>query len=192
VSEIPQLEPSLITSKAITPHLEPRSTHQGNGRGKDDDDNPTRAMAVVAMKMAGASFASIAGELGYASAGRAQNVYERALAASVDMDTDLTRARTLQVKRLDRLLMSVWEKAINPKHRDHILYASTALKIIDRTSKLQGLDAPVQVNMTHSASYEDIERWASKMASIASPDEIVVEADIFDEQDAPWESPTTP
>lgn len=177
--EIPAPSLEEIEAGKINPDLRKRATR--NPGGRDNDDNPTRAMSVVALKVAGASFATIAEELGYASPTRAREVYERALAESVDEDTDLVRARALQNTRLDRLLMSVWPKANNSKHPDHLAYVRTALALIDRKNKMNGYDMPVQVDVRHTAAIEEIEAWAVQAAAQITGSEQQPEASIFDD-----------
>lgn len=147
--------------------------------------NRTKALAVVALKIAGASFDTIAKDQGYSSALAARQAYERILAETVDEEKDLPRARQLQNARLSRLLQSTWRKAIDDKHADHLAYVRTALAIIDRQNKMNGWDTPTQVNVAVTPQMEQIEAWAARMAAEVTGEEIVIEADLFDEHDDP-------
>jgi hypothetical protein len=176
-----------VNTGALNPHLEPRSTHQGGGRGKDDDDSPTRARAVVALRMAGATFQEIADQLSYASARRVRDVFERALAETVDETADLPAQRNLAYRRYERMLSSLWARANNPKDRDHLAYNARAMALIDAEVKLLGLAAPQQINVTRTPDYEEVMAWVNGMASRIRGEEIVVEADILQiEQGEEW------
>lgn len=168
-----------IASGDLNPHLKPRSTHQGGGRGKDDDDNPTRAMAAVALRLGGAGYATIAAQLGYASERRVRDVIERALAESVDNPEDRARLRSVQQARLERMLTSVWTRANNPKDPDHLAYSARALAIIDRENRMLGLDMPTEVTMHHVPELGEVQAWVAAMAQRMSTRPQVVEAEIL-------------
>lgn len=168
-----------IAKGELNPHLNPRSTHQGNGRGKDDDDNPTRAMAAVALRLGGAGYATIAAQLGYASERRVRDVIERALAESVDNAEDTAHMRQVQHARLERMLTSVWTRANNPKDPDHLAYSARALAIIDRENKMLGLDMPTEVTMHHVPELTQVKAWVEGMAARLAGEPQVVEAEIL-------------
>lgn len=172
--------PDQIAKGALNPHLNPRSTHQGGGRGKDDDDNPTRAMAAVALRLGGAGLDTIAAQLGYASPRRVRDVIERALAESVDNSEDKTEMRRVQHARLERMLTSVWTRANNPKDPDHLAYSARALAIIDRENRMLGLDMPTEVTMHHIPELGEVREWVNGMAARLSQTPQVVEAEILE------------
>lgn len=171
--------PEQISKGALNPHLNPRSTHQGGGRGKDDDDNPTRAMAAVALRLGGAGYKTIALQLGYASERRVRDVIERALAESVDNAEDTAHMRQVQHARLERMLTSVWTRANNPNDPDHLAYSARALAIIDRENKMLGLDMPTEVTLHHVPELSQVRTWVEGMAARLAGEPIVVEAEIL-------------
>jgi len=169
-----------IAKGELNTHLKPRVTHQGNGRGKDDDDNPTRAMAAVALRLGGAGYATIAAQLGYASERRVRDVIERALAASVDDTEDTQRLRKIQHARLERMLTSVWTRANNPKDPDHLAYSARALAILDRENKMLGIDLPTQVAVHHIPELGEVQAWVDGMVGRIKGAPQVVEAEILE------------
>jgi hypothetical protein len=148
-----------------------------NPGARDNDDNPTRASAAVALKLAGASFEAIAKELQYADAYRARVAVERALAESVPLE-DVDQLRGLMGRRLERLLQSTWRRAINDRDPDHLQYVRTSLAIIDRHARLRGLDSPQQVQITTPQNHE-VQRWIEQMAAKVV-EQTAEEADIID------------
>lgn len=171
--------PEQVNKGDLNRHLNPRSTHQGGGRGKDDDDNPTRAMAAVALRLGGAGYKTIALQLGYASERRVRDVIERALAESVDNAEDTAHMRQVQHARLERMLTSVWTRANDPKDPDHLAYSARALAIIDRENKMLGLDMPTEVTLHHVPELSQVRTWVEGMAARLAGEPIVVEAEIL-------------
>lgn len=174
-------DPRDLTPGAAPPSLE--SIERGMNRDlekTDDEGGPTRAAAAVALRIAGASFTSIAKELGYSSAYRARQAFERSLAESISVDAedDLAKVRYLNGRRLERLLQSLWGRATNPRDVDHLAYARTALAVIDRHSKLMGTDAPQQM-VVHTPSANEVEAWIVGMVNQVKGD-AVGEADIIE------------
>lgn len=145
-----------------------------------DMDTTTKALAVVTLKMSGASFVDIARELEYESPQTAKAAYERILAESVDENVDLPRARALQNARMSRLLQSLWRKALDDKHPDHLAYNRQALDTIRAMNKMNAIDLPTQVEVKVTPSMAAIEAWAADFARQVTGDEITVEADIFE------------
>lgn len=146
-----------------------------------DMDGPTKALAVVTLKMAGATFADIARELEYESPQTARLAYERILAETVDEDVDLPRARALQNARMSRLLQSLWRRATNDKDPDHLAYNRQALDVIRSMNKMNAYDLPTQVDVKITPTMAAIEAWAADFAArLTGEDEIVIEADIFE------------
>ena len=169
-----------IARGKLNPEMNPRSTHQGQGRGRDDDDNPTRAMAAIALRLGGAGYETIAAQLGYASARRVRDVVERALADSVSDTDDIPRMRKVQHARLERMLTSIWTRAINPKDPDHLAYSARALAIIDRENKMLGIDLPQQISVSHTPDLQEVESWLKGMAERVHGVVAVEEAEILE------------
>lgn len=138
----------------------------------------TRSQSALALKLSGASYTDIAKVMGYSSAYHARQAVERVLAASADSPEDRDKMRVLVDRRLNRLLQSVMSKAVDPKDAQHLAYNARALAIIDRTAKLWGVDAPVQVSIAPADSY--IHEYAQRLLGAAAADNSAIEADIVD------------
>ena len=80
-------------------------------------------------------------------------------------------------KRLERLIRSVWTKAIDPENPDHLTAVDKARQLIDRHAKLYGLDAPTEFVVSSPAASE-LEKWVSTVINESRP--ALPEADIFD------------
>lgn len=144
-------------------------------------ESKTKAQGALALKLYGASYTTIAEQMGYSSAARARQAVERLLATSADSPEDRDKMRELVGRRLDRLLQSVMGKAIDPRERDHLAYNARALAIVDRQAKLWGVDAPTQIQFTPTDHY--IEEYVAKIRPLADADVAGEEADIFEADD---------
>ena len=96
-------------------------------------DKTSRALE---LRKGGATYASIASELGYTSAGGAHNAVSRALKKTLKEPAN--EVRILELERLDALLGAMWPHKNRPEMLDRIL------KIMERRAKLLGLDAPTK------------------------------------------------
>lgn len=116
-------------------------------------DRPSRSQSAVGLRLSGASYTDIARVLEYTSPAQARQAIERVLASTADSPEDLKNMRVLQTRRYERLLQSVMSKAVDPEDAEHLAYNGRALAIIDRISKLHGVDAPTQVQFTPTDEY---------------------------------------
>jgi hypothetical protein len=140
------------------------------------DNSTTTAEAAVALFVFGANYTEIKNKLGYSSAHRAKRAVERALAASADSEDDRDKARTVIRKQLRRLLAAHMPQAVDPKNPNQLPYSARTLAIIDRLSKLDGADAPTQIQV--SASDQLIEEMVMALSPTAQSDLEQVEYDI--------------
>jgi hypothetical protein len=124
----------------------------------------TRHRAAAKLRVRGADYNDIAETLGYTNGQAARAAVEIAL-ADMNPSEDLTSQRQLALARLEGLLRSTSKGALSPmitvetvtpqgtivEHRvvneGHIAYAKLHLSIIDRIIKLQGIDAPTQIEL---------------------------------------------
>lgn len=157
-----------------------RRIEDGQDPNADLDNITTdnKSQSALALKLSGASYTDIAKVVGYSSAYHARMAVERVLAASADSPEDRDKMRVLVDRRLNRLLQSVMSKAVNPKDPQHLAYNARALAIVDRTAKLWGVDAPVQVSIAPADSY--IHEYAQRLLGAAAADQSAVEADIIE------------
>lgn len=139
----------------------------------------TRGDAAVGLLVSGASYADIAKLLEYRDVNAAKLACDKALARTVTVP-EKEAMRTVVHQRYERLLKSVMPRATNPKDSQHLAYNARANSIVDRMSKLHGLDAPTQVQFTPTQEYlEDYTRQIQASLGL-NPDE-VEEADIFED-----------
>lgn len=143
-----------------------------------EGDADTRAQAGITLKIQGASWSDIARVLEYPRPIDARNAVERALATASNSEESREHLRVIQDRRYNRLLLSVMTKAIKEDDRDHLAYNARALAIIDRISKLHGLDAAQQVQVT--ASDETIQSYVERLSMLAKLDTKSVEGEIID------------
>lgn len=117
---------------------------------------------VLELRLMGVTFDVIAQQVGYASPGSAHNAYKRALLRTLREPAE--ELRELEVARLDRLLSGIWTKAL----RGEVSAVQAALKIMERRSKLLGLDAPqkIQAEVTNYDGGSDIDREVQRLADL--------------------------
>lgn len=138
------------------------------------------AGAAAALRMDGYTFEEIARILGV-EPHRAKNLvddYLSHIAASDVGERDRAALRRREDMRLDRLLYSVWAKALDEEHPEQLGAIRIALAISERMSKLHGLDAPQEV-IVHSPTTAEIDNWVASVARVAH-DHGVVEAEVVD------------
>lgn len=143
-----------------------------------DRNTGTTAEAAVSMFLFGASYTDIKNRLGYSSAHRARIAVERALAESADSDEDRDRARLVVRKQLRRLLAAHMPQAVDVKNPNQLAYSARSLALIDRLAKLDGVDAPTQIQI--SASDDQIREYVELIMPMARADNEVIEADILE------------
>lgn len=106
-----------------------------------EPDRLDKENQIVELRRAGVAWKVIAERTGYASASGAYNAYQR-IAERV-IRPGLEEYRDLELERLDRLQAGVWGKALNGDLRA----LDSVLRIIDRRTRILGLDAPKEVNL---------------------------------------------
>lgn len=135
-----------------------------------------KAHAAVEMLMAGAHLSDICEVLGYPTERTAQVAIELALEQRLLTTDDKTHLRRLAASRLERLLRSVWPKAIDPDHPEHLLANTKARENIADFRRLHGLDAPAEV-IVHSPTQIELEAW---VARVVRGEEKIEEYDIVE------------
>lgn len=133
------------------------------------------AKAALGLRLAGASHVEIMEVLGLGSSALARRNVEYALSSAIN-DADVTALRAEEAARLERLLRSVWGKATDPKSNEHLHAVKVALQVIDRHSRLLGLDAPTEI-VVHNPTVAEIDEW---VASVVQTDMNVVEGEVID------------
>ena len=111
-------------------------------RGAASPTSPQRLKALdkqrqaLALRMAGASFDEIAESLGYADRGGAHKAVMAALQST--LPEPAAQVRELELKRLDRLWLGVWDAAT----KGDLQAVDACLRIMKRRADFEGLDAP--------------------------------------------------
>lgn len=148
-----------------------------NGERKDAiRARERKANAAIQMKAAGAEWSEIAEVLGYPTGRHALVAVENALERELN-ETDKTFLRSLTSKRLERLIRSVWPKALDETSPEQMVAVGRARELIADHRKLFGLDAPTEVSV-HTPDSAEIQSWVAKVAAIGAPK--LEEDNIFD------------
>lgn len=114
--------------------------------------NGTVVESAMALVVSGASFNDVARILNFKSGAHAKRAVERALASTVTLN-EKDQLRKIATRRYEALLKSVMPRATDPKASNQLAYNQRAQSIIDRMVKMQGLDAPTQVQVTPTDEY---------------------------------------
>jgi len=145
------------------------SGESGKSKGKNLASARSRkANAAVQMRLAGATWGEIALALGYPTPRQALVATERALVKQLDNADDREKMRKIAGARLERLLRSVWPKAIDPDSPDHLIAVSKARDLVDRHARLYGLDAPTEV-VVHNPTQVELESWVTRLLAATEP-----------------------
>jgi hypothetical protein len=94
---------------------------------------------IIELRRTGATWELIAKATGYANASGAYKAYQKAIGKIVAPKVEELRA--VEVDRLDRLQFAIWERA---KDGD-IKAIDAVLRILDRRTRILGLDAPTKI-----------------------------------------------
>jgi hypothetical protein len=165
-------------AKDIQDRLDKAGLDNFNADLLDLPENVTRVQAAVALKLAGTSYTDIARVLEYSDPRYARLAVEKALAMTADSPEELAVLRVIQTKRYERLLASTWNKAVDPDDDEHLAYNARATALVDRISKLHGVDAPAKVNFTPSDEY--LQTYVQRFLALAQTAGDAEEADIED------------
>ena len=138
-----------------------------------------KALSVLELVDMGYQFDEIATIMDLKDEDEARAQFERGLVRYLKDDPDApAKMRAVATRRLDRLLRSVWPKAIDPNHEDQMTAQSRALAIIDRHIKLHGLDSPAQLNVDINPSNDELNAFVATV--LAMRENHPEEGDIFE------------
>jgi hypothetical protein len=136
-----------------------------------------KANAALAMRLSGATWEDIASVLGFPTERAALVAYESAMEKQLETPESREELRRLARLRLERLMRGVWAKAIDPENAEHLAAVSKAKEIIAQITRLEGSDAPTEVNI-YSPAQSEIEAWVAEQVNKTVPQ--LEEADIFE------------
>lgn len=101
-----------------------------------------RGQEAIKLRMAGATIAQIANQLGFANeSGAYKSIIRELERTSKDMGESTEAVRQVVLKRLDQMLFTVWSDVLSGDN----VSIQTALRIEERRASLLGLDAPKQI-----------------------------------------------
>jgi hypothetical protein len=134
-------------------------------------------MSAIQLRRDGYTWDQIAEAVGFPTGRAALVATETALEAELATSESHEFMRKLAGDRLDRMLRSVWKKATDPTHPEHLAALDRARILVAQHADLFGYVAPKrQVNINPSAA--QLEKWVAGMLAVEAPE--VEEADIFE------------
>jgi hypothetical protein len=142
-------------------------------------DPPTRAAAAVTMAVEGAGYDDIARVMDYRTPVEAKHAVWDAIAAVEADHENVERMRTLQARRLDKLLYSVFRQATTPGHPDQLSFGRYALAIMQAQRSLFGMDAAQQI-VVYTPTQREIAAYAAQVQDLLRTQSGAIEADIID------------
>lgn len=120
-----------------------------------------RRAKCIELRLAGTRYVVIAVELGYADEHSARRDFDRALTASLQgLQSSADEFRALELERLDRLQVSVWDAAIGGDLRA----VEVVLKIMNSRAKLLGLEAPARMELSIESIDQQIAETRQRLA----------------------------
>lgn len=110
-----------------------------------------RRKKAIALKIAGLDYQAIADQLGYADRAAAYVDIDRALKKNLDEEAEqVALLRHITVQRYDRLQAAWWPKALKGDAKA----AEIVLKVMAQRAKIEGTEAPAQVDVSGGVKYE--------------------------------------
>lgn len=105
-----------------------------------------RAAQAVELRIAGYTYARIAAALQFANPSSAKKAVDRALSAETESQVKARDAlRKLHNLRIERLIQGLWSAAAT---KGDVKAAAAIKGLLERQAKLNGLDAPINVQIT--------------------------------------------
>lgn len=149
----PQHEQEAAALAAALEQRPPASVRQGQP-GHDTADERANAIRILTLRVQRLTYAQIADEMGYSDAGSARHALMRAL--DRHEAENVTQLRTLENLGLDADERRLAAIAANPevKPRDQISAVDAKTRLRARRARLNGLDAPVKVEVSASIQQE--------------------------------------
>ena len=117
---------------------------QGSEKGHEARSAERREQALQ-LRMGGMSYYYIGQELGVSKSTAYLDVQKAIKEIQERYAEDALTVRTMEIKRLDIMMIGLWEKASSGDN----VSIDRVIKIMDRKAKLLGLDAPVKSDITN-------------------------------------------
>lgn len=129
----------------------PKGKQGGKNKGKNITAQDRRLQAVQ-LRRNGATFDAIGKAIGISTARAHKIVTEELDRSAKQLNNETEQLRQLEVMRLERLLVSISTAITNGQ----LGAVDKAIKISERLSKLQGLDAPTKLDHTGAIPVTEI------------------------------------
>lgn len=97
-----------------------------------------RRLKALQLRMAGASYRAIAGQLNISLAQAHEDVQRELEGIAEKSQAEAAHVRTLELERLDAMTMAIWQQ-VRQGNQGAI---DRALRVMERRAKLLGIDAP--------------------------------------------------
>lgn len=140
-----------------------------------------KANAAIQLRLEHHSWQEIAETIGYPTARHAQIATERALEKRAAEELSPKVLRQIASGRLEALTKSVWKKAQDEDHPEHLIAVSKARDLVGDWIKLHGAAAPAEVTI-HSPSEGEIDEFVGRLVAKQVP--MLEEDDIFADDEA--------
>lgn len=132
------------------PHPKAGQARQSNRKGARQVSTVERMRMALEYRKAGLSYQAIADKVGWRSKSMAHHMVQKALRELVREPAE--EVLILEIERLDRALVAIWNKVIS----GDVNSIRTMLSIMERRAKMLGLDAPakseVDLNIENDAN----------------------------------------
>ena len=126
-------------------------------------DAARKRAQVMSLRLGGATFIQIAEQVGYRDAPEAYVAYKRGMDETIQPIADEIRYEEL--RRLDRLILTWWPKALGAANTDPSPKAADIVfRCMEKRAKLLGLDAPIKQEV--ELSYDDGDEVSAKVAEL--------------------------
>ena len=128
-----------------------------------------REVKVLELRRTGLTWQRISEETGYANAMGAYVAYQRAVKRTLREPANEIREQELD--RLDRLQLALWNKAMQADEKAVL----TIVKIMERRSKLLGLDMPIKIQqeVVIWEGSESIDRAVRDLAALLTSNDAI-------------------
>jgi transposase len=153
------------------------TSHRGTLHRNLDDTrrvaDRTRRMEALSLKLAGLGYEQIAERMNMSVSG-VKDMVNRTLERAEN--TAVEEMRSLENERLDRAQAAIWTQVL----QGDLKAIDTFLRISTRRAKMNGLDAPTQINLSVDVRRE-MEEALSKLEDVVLGEVIHVHDDLADE-----------
>jgi hypothetical protein len=119
-----------------------------------------KAVKAIELRKQGYTLAEIAPMVGYKTAGGVSGAIAKEIDRFVQEPTE--QLIKMELQRLDRMMRAIWSEAVDDKDKGAI---ETVLKIMDRRSKLLGLDKAIATSVSQNVIQIHIEGMTAEDVS---------------------------